>query len=140
MKDFSQLKFIEWNSSANSHVIMQYSPILFHFADRCGFIGEWRRANVTMTRAKRALIVYGSASTLSVCLWGEWMGQAKWWVLPKLKEMKGYYSDRACVLEVAVKDVDVSYIFLLSNISVVYIGHAVCIGVLNLNDMHLWFV
>ncbi len=47
------------------------------FAVTCGFISDWRRINVAITRAQFLLIVIGSYSTIRYSKWGRWAEQAE---------------------------------------------------------------
>lgn len=40
------------------------------------FIGDWRRVNVTVTRARRLLWVLGSKKILDTTIWGKWIQYA----------------------------------------------------------------
>jgi hypothetical protein len=55
-----------------------FSAVRCNWKNKVGFLSDWRRLNVTLTRARRGIIVIGSASTLkSDRIWKKWIDWAQ---------------------------------------------------------------
>ena len=66
--------------------VIVFSAVRNNKQGNLGFVNDWRRTNVMITRARRGLIICGSARTLSKDdVWGKKKGWLKWFDAAKEK-------------------------------------------------------
>ena len=69
--------------------VIVFSAVRNNRQGNLGFVGDWRRTNVMITRARRGLIICGSAKTLGKDdVWGNKKGWLKWYNAAKDKSSK----------------------------------------------------
>lgn len=58
--------------------VIVFSAVRSNVDGKLGFVSDWRRVNVMLTRARRGCIIVGNARMLEAdCLWSQWFQWAK---------------------------------------------------------------